>query len=132
MPESVVPLIAVGVVIVLFIVLLSVLTNNYSLNGIKSKTVGDGQHGTARWATTQEIKKSYASVPFDVASGKELAGGTGNDSRQYAARQAARRAGRLRRCALPYDRRVRRRQNCLFSVSKSRICLRQRHELCRA
>lgn len=75
MPESVVPLIAVGVVIVLFIVLLSVLTNNYSLNGIKSKTVGDGQHGTARWATTQEIKKSYASVPFDVASwraGKNL------------------------------------------------------------
>ena len=75
MPESVTPLIAVGVVIVLFIVLLSVLTNNYSLNGIKSKTVGDGQHGTARWATTQEIKKTYASVPFDVASwraGKNL------------------------------------------------------------
>ena len=39
MPESVTLLIAVGVVIVLFIVLLSVLTNNYSLNGIKSKTV---------------------------------------------------------------------------------------------
>ena len=75
MPESVTPLIAAGVVIVLFIVLLSVLTSNYSLNGIKSKTVGDGQHGTARWATTQEIKKSYASVPFDVASwraGKNL------------------------------------------------------------
>ena len=35
MPESVTPLIAVGVVIVLFIVLLSVLTSNYSLNGIK-------------------------------------------------------------------------------------------------
>ena len=68
MPESVVPLIAVGVVIVLFIVLLSVLTNNYSLNGIKSKTVGDGQHGTARWATTQEIKKSYASVPCASSS----------------------------------------------------------------
>ena len=71
MPESVVPLIAVGVVIVLFIVLPSVLTSNDSLNGIKSKTVGDGQHGTARWATTQEIKKSYASVPFDVASWRE-------------------------------------------------------------
>ena len=71
MPESVTPLIAAGVVIVLFIVLLSVLTSNYSLNGIKSKTVGDGQHGTARWATTQEIKKSYASVPFDVASWRE-------------------------------------------------------------
>ena len=75
MPESVVPLIAVGVVIVLFIVLLSVLTNNYSLNNIKSKTVGDGQHGTARWATTQEVKKTFANVPFDVASwrtGKNL------------------------------------------------------------
>ena len=75
MPESVTPLIAVGVVIVLFIVLLSVLTSNYSLNGIKSKTVGDGQHGTARWATTQEVKKTFANVPFDVASwraGKNL------------------------------------------------------------
>ena len=71
MPESVMPLIAVGVVIVLFIVLLSVLTNNYSLNGIKSKTVGDGQHGTARWATTQEIKKTFTIVPFDVASWRE-------------------------------------------------------------
>ena len=75
MPESVAPLIAVGMVIVLFIVLLSVLTNNYSLNGIKSKTVGDGQHGTARWATTQEVKKTFANMPFDVASwraGKNL------------------------------------------------------------
>ena len=75
MPESVTPLIAVGVVIVLFIVLLSVLTSNYSLNGIKSKTVGDGQHGTARWATGQEIKKTFANVPFDVVAwraGKNL------------------------------------------------------------
>ena len=64
MPESVVPLIAVGVVIVLFIVLLSVLTNNYSLNSIKSKTVGDGQHGTARWATPKEIHTTYHVIPF--------------------------------------------------------------------
>ena len=71
MPESVTPLIAVGVVIVLFIVLLSALTNNCSLNGIKSKTVGDGQYGTARWATTQEIKKTFANVPFDVTSWRE-------------------------------------------------------------
>ena len=68
MPESVMPLIAVGIVAVLFILLVSLLSNNDSLNGIKSKTVGDGQHGTARWATAQEINKSYASVPFNVAS----------------------------------------------------------------
>lgn len=34
-----------------------------SLNNIKSKTVGDGQHGTARWATKQEIQKTYRHIP---------------------------------------------------------------------
>ena len=38
-----------------------------SLNNIKSKTVGDGQHGTARWATQGEIKKTFRSVPFQTA-----------------------------------------------------------------
>ena len=68
MPESVMPLLAVGVVAVLFILLVSLLSNKDSLNGIKSKTVGDGQYGTARWATDQEIRKAYVTVPFDVAS----------------------------------------------------------------
>ena len=68
MPESMTPLIILGVVGALFILLLSLLTNNYSLNNIKSKTVGDGQYGTARWATDQEIRKAYVTVPFDVAS----------------------------------------------------------------
>lgn len=35
-----------------------------SLNSIKSQTVGNGQHGTARWATPKEIAKTYAHVPF--------------------------------------------------------------------
>ena len=35
-----------------------------SLDNIKSKTVGDGQHGTARWATKEEIKKTYHLIPF--------------------------------------------------------------------
>ena len=34
------------------------------LNNIKSKTVGDGQHGTARWATKKEIQQTYAHIPF--------------------------------------------------------------------
>lgn len=37
---------------------------NGSLNNIKSKTVGDGQHGTARWATKKEIQQTYRHVPF--------------------------------------------------------------------
>lgn len=95
MSESVVPLIAVGVVIVLFIVLLSVLTNNYSLNGIKSKTVGDGQHGTARWATTQEIKNHMPAcrLMWQTGAPEKLTGGAGTHSWQYAARQAVRCAG---------------------------------------
>ncbi len=36
----------------------------YNLNNIKSKTVGDGQHGTARWATKAEIQKTYRHIPF--------------------------------------------------------------------
>ena len=46
-----------------------------SLNGIKARTVGDGQHGTARWATSKELKKTYQHVPFRPAQwrkGKNL------------------------------------------------------------
>lgn len=51
---------------VMFCVLggISVLTHLYNLNNIKSKTVGDGQHGTARWSTKSEIKKTYMHIPF--------------------------------------------------------------------
>ena len=38
---------------------ISVLSNNYTLNGIKARTVGNGQHGTARWATKKEIQQTY-------------------------------------------------------------------------
>jgi len=40
------------------------LNNRVNLNGIKSKTVGDGQHGTARFATPAEIKQTYKSISF--------------------------------------------------------------------
>lgn len=40
------------------------LSNRGSLNEFKSRQVGDGQHGTARWATKKEIKKEYLDVPF--------------------------------------------------------------------
>ncbi len=42
----------------------SFLAHVYTLNNIKSKTVGDGQHGSARWATRGEIKKVYKHIPF--------------------------------------------------------------------
>ena len=54
--------------------------HHYSLNRIKSKVVGDGQHGTARWATPGEIKKTFRSVPFQTAlwrKGERLPGTQG-------------------------------------------------------
>lgn len=54
---------------------ISMIAHYYTLNGIKSKTVGDGQHGTARFATKKEILKTYKHVPFNVSDwrkGKNL------------------------------------------------------------
>ena len=45
---------------------LSMMSHHYTLGNIKSRTVGDGQHGTARWATDKEIRQTYAHVPFKV------------------------------------------------------------------
>jgi len=47
-----------------FVLVVSFLSQRYSLNKIKSRTVGDGQHGTARWATAKEIHRTYHTVPF--------------------------------------------------------------------
>ena len=45
----------------------------YNLNHIKSKTVGDGQHGTARWATKAETRKTYAHVPYTPSKWRKQA-----------------------------------------------------------
>ena len=57
----------IGVLVVVFIafVVIMNLLDNYSLNGIKSKKVGNGQHGTARFATGSEIKRTFSSLLFE-------------------------------------------------------------------
>ena len=60
-------MVTIGIMIAffaLFLILVNVLDNK-SINGIKAKQVGDGQHGTARWATKQEIRHSFSSLPFE-------------------------------------------------------------------
>ena len=52
------------VIFIAFIVLVNLLDNK-SLNGIKSKRVGNGQYGAARWASKPEIKKAFVSLPFE-------------------------------------------------------------------
>ncbi|MFR9011416.1 MAG: type IV secretory system conjugative DNA transfer family protein [Anaerovoracaceae bacterium] len=60
-------LLLIGVAGLMFLIIggLAFISHYYTLNGIKSKTVGDGQHGTARWATKQEIRQTYAHIPFE-------------------------------------------------------------------
>lgn len=68
-------LIAVSAMMFFVIGGLSLLAHYYTLNGIKSKTVGDGQHGVARFSTKKEIEKTYQHIIFDVnawRSGRNL------------------------------------------------------------
>ena len=63
--SQIITLIATGATMFSVIGFLALLAHYYTLNGIKSRTVGDGQHGTARWATRQEIKHTYTEVRFE-------------------------------------------------------------------
>ena len=69
----------IGTVIVIAAVMALVLSgvtflaHIYNLNHIKSRTVGDGQHGTARWATRGEIMKVYRHIPFTPQKWREQA-----------------------------------------------------------
>ena len=60
-------MILIGLLVIAFIAFLVVvnLLDNKSLNGIKAKKVGNGQHGTARWATKAEIKRTFIPLPFE-------------------------------------------------------------------
>ncbi|MEG2037586.1 MAG: type IV secretory system conjugative DNA transfer family protein, partial [Ruthenibacterium sp.] len=64
--HPVILLISAAVVMFCIIGGLSMLAHYYTLSGIKSKTVGDGQHGTAEWAGKKEIQQVYRHIPFDV------------------------------------------------------------------
>ena len=62
---------AVGGLLLFFFLVMS-LSNRYNLNNIKDKTVGHGQHGTARWATKKEIKKSISTSTMSRINGVRI------------------------------------------------------------
>ena len=64
MNENIMPFILLCGGLLVFILAASVLSQRYTLNNIKSRTVGDGQYGTARWATPKEVRQTYHTVPF--------------------------------------------------------------------
>lgn len=61
-PYAILAIVAGGMMLLLFGA--QWFANRTNLNGIKSRTVGDGQHGTARFASPAEIKHTYRSIPF--------------------------------------------------------------------
>lgn len=73
MPTNIVPLISVMIGMIVFMAVISMVGKIYNLNQIKSKTVGDGQHGTARWATKFEEKCVYKHIPFTPRIWREQA-----------------------------------------------------------
>ena len=75
MNEKQIVLLSILFAVFLIFVVAAGLLDNKNINGIKAKTVGDGQHGTARWATRAEIQRTFSSLPFEPQKwrrGKEL------------------------------------------------------------
>ena len=48
----------------LIIAIIVAIGDRYSLNGIPNKPIGNGQHGTARFATKSEVAKTYKQIPY--------------------------------------------------------------------
>ena len=44
---------------------ITIVSHIYNLNNIKSKTVGDGQHGTARFSTKAELRRIFKLIPYE-------------------------------------------------------------------
>ena len=61
---NIMPLIMAFVIMAVILGGITIVSHIYSLNRIKSKTVGDGQHGTARRATKAEIRRAYEHIVY--------------------------------------------------------------------
>ena len=125
-------MILIGILVVIFVVfaVLVNLLDNKSLNGIKAKKIGDGQHGTARWATKSEIKQTFIPLPFEPEKWRK---GVALPTVQGTVQRFGQKdccACRHGRCSYSYGRRRRRGKNSLLLVSKYRACLCKRNVLC--
>jgi type IV secretion system protein VirD4 len=67
--SQVVTLLAAGLTMFGVIGFLSLLAHYYTLDGIKSKIVGDGQHGTALWRQKRKYKTLIRSCAMSRENG---------------------------------------------------------------
>ena len=73
--EQLILFVVIGGGMIAMLALIQYVSHSYDLNGIKSKTVGDGQYGTAYFATKKEILGAYHCVrykPKEWREGKNL------------------------------------------------------------
>ena len=74
--------------LLVFLLMASFLSKSYSLNNIKSKTVGDGQHGTVGNAQGGQQDLSHRPLPPPpLAQGEGAAHGAGAHPRQRGRRK---------------------------------------------
>lgn len=92
--DSITAIMMIGTVVFAVLGGITLLSHIYNLNNIKSKTVGDGQHGTARFSTKAEIRRAYKQVPF-----------TPGVWRESGPREPASRAAAGHHCRMPEQRR---------------------------
>lgn len=67
------PVIVACLIILVALIVLQIFANFFSLDRIKSRTVGDGQHGSARWAKKREIGSYYKHISFEPQKWRECA-----------------------------------------------------------
>ena len=54
-----------------FLVAMLAFGDQYSLDRIKSKQVGDGQYGTARFASEKEVRDTFVSLPYEAKAWRQ-------------------------------------------------------------
>lgn len=94
MPRELLTFIVLGGILIGGVILFATIGRNYNLNRIKSKTVGDGQYGTARFASIKEISQTYQTVSYEPEKWRQginlpidqglIVGGFGRDKRMKA------------------------------------------------
>lgn len=57
--------VAIGILFAIIIIVYLFYSNSGNLDKIKSKTVGDGQYGNAKWANKEELHKNLLYIPFE-------------------------------------------------------------------
>ena len=63
--EGITTLISAAAIMGGIFIVISSMSYLFSLRQIRNKTTGNGQHGTARWASKREIHKTYKVIPFE-------------------------------------------------------------------